>query len=105
MTDIDFLVKLRDAAQMIAEAANEQLEKRAPPEIKYNEEDFEKLFWEDLQGAKGPFQRTSKKANNNHPIFQALQAVLKEHKGFAHIGAYKCWFDNNDPEVIDRRKK
>lgn len=102
---VDFLVKLRDAAQMIADAANEQVEKMAPVEVKYGEKDFDKLFWEDRQGSKGPFQRTSKKANSNSEIFQALQAVLKEHKGFCHIGAYKYWFDNNDPDVIDRRKK
>lgn len=102
---VEFLVKLRDAAQMIADAANEQLEKMAPPEVKYSEEDWNKLFWEDLQGNKGPFQRTSKKANNNSEIFQALQAILKKHKGFCHIGSHKYWFDNKDPDVIDRRKK
>lgn len=102
---VEFLVKLRDAAQMMADAANEYLEKQAPADVKASEQDFGKLFWEDLQGNKGPFQRTSKKANNNSDVWQALQAVLKEHKGFCHIGAWKYWFDNNDPEVIDRRKK
>lgn len=102
---VEFVVKLRDAVQMIADAANEQLEKMAPPETKYGDKDFDKLVWEDLQGTKGPFQRTNKKANNNSEVFQALQAILKEHKGFVHIGAYKYWFDCNDPDVIDRRKK
>jgi len=102
---VDFFVKLRDTAQMMADAANEQLEKMAPPEAKYDEKDFDKLFWEDLQGTKGPFQRTSKRANNNSEIFQALQSILKEHNGFCHIGAFKYWFDNNDPDVIDKRKK
>lgn len=105
MSSVDFLVKLRDAAAMIMDAANEQLEKMAPAEVKYDEKDFEKLFWEDQQGRKGPFQRTSKKANSNSEIFQGLQAILKEHKGFCHIGAFKYWFDNQNPDVIDRRKK
>lgn len=90
---------------MIADAANEALERMTPPEVKHSEADFDKLFWEDLQGSKGPFQRTSKKATQNHPVFQGLQAILKEHKGFIHIGSYKYWFDNNNPDVIDRRKK
>lgn len=105
MSSVDFLVKLRDAAQMMADAANEQLEKMTPPEVKHGEADFDKLFWENLQGSKGPFQRTSKKANSNSAIFQALQAILKEKKGFCHIGAYKFWFDNNNPDIIDRRRK
>jgi len=102
---VEFYVKLRDATLMITDAASEQLEKMAPPEVKYRETDFDKLFWEDLESHKEPFQRTSKKANNNSDVFQALQAVLKEHKGFYHIGAYKYWFDNNNPDVIDRRRK
>ena len=102
---IEFLVKLRDGAQQIADAANEQLEKMAPPEITHSEADFDKLFWENLEGNKGPFQRTSKKATQNHPTFQALQTILKEHNGFCRIGAWKYWFDNNNPDVIDRRKK
>lgn len=105
MSNVEFLVKLRDATQQIADAANEALEKMAPPEIKHNKEDFDKLFWEDLQGSKGPFQRTSKIANSNNLVFQGLQAVLKEHNGFCNIGAWKYWFDNNNPDVIDRRKK
>jgi len=83
----------------------EQLEKMAHPEVKYGEKDFDRLFWENLQGTKGLFQRTSKRANNNSQIFQALQSVLKEHNGFCHIGAHTYWFDNRDPDVIDRRKK
>ena len=82
------------------------VERMAPsPTTKYGEADFDKLFWEDLKGNKGSFQRTSKMANSNHPVFQVLQATLKKNKGFCHIGAYKYWFDNNDPNVIDRRRK
>lgn len=102
---VDFLVKLRDACQMIADAANEQLEKMSPAKTEYNPQDFDKLFWENLEGMKGPFQRTSKKANNNSEVFQALQKVLKEHKGFCHIEDYRYWFDQKNEDVVDRRKK
>ena len=105
MSDVEFLVKLRDAAQMMADAANERLDKIAPVQVKYDPKDFEKLFWEDLQGNKGPFQRTSKKATSNHEIFQTLQGILKDHKGFCHLGDYKYWFDQGNEDIIDRRKK
>lgn len=104
MTNVEFLVKLRDAAQAMADAANEQLERMTPKEVR-DSQDYDKLFWENLEGNKGPFQRTSKKANQNSPVFQALQNILKEHKGFVHIGSYRYWFDRNDSDVIDRRKK
>ena len=102
---VDFLVKLRDAAQLIADAANEQLEKMVPPEVKYDEQDFEKIFWETKEGSKGPYQQTSKRATNNHETFQMLQKILKEHNGFWQSKTYRYWFDNQDPDVIDRRKK
>ena len=66
--------------------------------------EYDKLFWEKREGAKGIFERTSKKATNNHSTFQALQKTVKEHKGFCHIGGYRYWFDQNDEDVIDRRK-
>lgn len=90
-----------DLKQRIAELVGA----KAPASVKYGEADFDKLFWEDLKGSKGPFQRTSKTSTENHPVFQALQAILKKNKGFCHIGAYKYWFDNQNPDVIDRRKK
>lgn len=101
---VEFLVKLRDACQMIADAANEQLEKMAPADIKYKPKDFDKLFWENLNGSKGPFQRTSKKATNNSDLFQGLQQILKDHKGFCHLGDFKYWFDQGNQDVIDRRR-
>ena len=104
LSSVDFLVKLRDAATMIADACNEQLEKTKPPEAR-DTQDFDKLFWETKEGTKGPYQQTSKKATNNNPGFQALQAILKKNKGFCHIGAYRYWFDRDDQDVVDRRKK
>ena len=101
----EFLIKIRDGAQMMADAANEQLEKMAPPEVKHDPKDFDKLFWENLNGVKGPFQRTSKKSNNNSDLFQGLQQILKEHKGFCRVGDCQYWFDQGNHDIIDRRKK
>jgi hypothetical protein len=105
MSSVDFLVKLRDAAQMMADAANEQLEKMAPAETKYNEEDFNKLFWETKEGSKGPYTQTSKKATNNSEIFQTLQKIVKEHDGFWQSKTHKYWFHQSDQDCIDRRQK
>ena len=102
---VDFLVKLRDAAQLMADAAEEYIQTLAPPEVKQDPKQFDSLFWETLNGAKGPFERTSKGATNNSPLFQTLQKLLKEHRGFMHFGDYTFWFDQGNPDVIDRRRK
>lgn len=98
------LAELRNHHKAMAEAINAFLNYLSAP-FEEKPEVYDTLLWEDRKGSKGPFQRTSKKTNQNSEIFQDLQAILKEHKGFCHIGAYKYWFDNNDPDVIDRRKK
>lgn len=36
-----------------------KLENKAPKD-EYEENDFERLFWKELQGTRGPFQRTNK---------------------------------------------
>jgi len=68
-------------------------------------EDFEKIYWETKEGSKGPYQQTSKKATNNHEIFQTLQKIVKEHGGFWQSKAHKFWFHQGDQDVIDRRGK
>jgi len=66
--------------------------------------DFDKLFWEKKQGTKGEYEQTSKSANNNSDVFQALQQKLKEHGGFWQYRGYKYWNHQNDHDVIDRRE-
>jgi len=85
--------------------ADKQSKKTVSLETKYTEENFNKLFFETKQGSKGPYQQTSKAATSNSAVFQGLQAILKEHNGFCQLGAYKYWFDNQNPDVIDRRAK
>jgi len=105
MSNVDFLVKLRDATQMIADAANEQLEKMKPPEVKHSEQDFDMLAWSEKEGTKGKYEQTTKEANQNNETFRALQTILEKHKGFCIIGAWKFWTHQNDVDTIDRRKK
>jgi hypothetical protein len=101
MSEVDFLVKLRDASAMVLDACETRLEKLAPVEVR---EDFDKLSWEEKQGKKEPFQQTNEKANNNSALWQTLRAKLKEAKGFWQHGGFKYWNDMQREDVIDRRK-
>jgi len=102
---VDFLVKLRDAAQQIADAANEQLEKMAPVDVKQSKEDFDKLAWTEKEGSKAPYQQTTKEGNANSEVFQALQKIIVDRKGFCVLGGYKYWLHQSNQDIIDRRKK
>ena len=103
--NVDLLVKMRDHHQAIADALNEELEKHAPPEAKYDAKDFDRLKWETKKGSKADYQQTTKEANNNSELFQNLQQILKEHKGFCQLGNFKLWFDRNNESIVDRRAK
>lgn len=66
--------------------------------------DFSKLFWEQKQGEKGPFEQTSEKTNNNSALWQTLKAKLKGKQGFCQHAGFKYWFDMQQETVVDRRK-
>jgi hypothetical protein len=82
---VEFLVKLRDASLMIAEAANEYIDALAPPEVKdaqkataaVQETAFDILKFESQQGAKlGQFEVAYKQ--NNHPDkWQSAYNILR----------------------------
>lgn len=106
MSNVDFLVKLRDAGIMIADAANEQLEKMTPPIVKVDSKDFNKLQWTKREGSNNnPYEQTDKEDNRNSEAFQALQQILGEHNGFWQNSGYKYWYHQSDKDTIDRRKK
>jgi len=102
---VEFYVKVRDAGQMLADAANEQLEKMAPSEVKYGEKDFDSLKWETKTGTKAEYQQTTKEVNQNNDVFQALKKILQSHKGFWQNSSHKYWFHQNNENIIDRRRK
>lgn len=112
MSNVDFLVKLRDAAQIIADAANEYLEKLAPTEIKQaaavKEETFTILTFEKQQGAKiGEYEVAYKqnnpadKWNQAYNILRQNNAVINSrYQGSAYQFSY--WLYGN--EKIYRQK-
>ena len=105
MTSVDFLVKLRDAAQLIADAAGEWLESMVPSDVKANEKTFDSLEWSEKTGTKSNYLQTTKEANDNNEAFQTLQQILRDHNGFWQSNTHKYWFHRENPDIIDRRKK
>jgi len=82
MSSVEFLVKLRDAAHMIADACEEYLERLAPSEAKQavavKEETFNILKFEKQQGAKiGEFE-VAYKANNLPDKWTSAFNVLRQ---------------------------
>jgi hypothetical protein len=81
---VEFLVKLRDAALMIADAANEFIDSLAPPEVKeknqvaaVQEVTFSTLRFEPQQGAKlGDFE-VAYKQNNLQDKWQSAYNILR----------------------------
>jgi hypothetical protein len=70
--EVEFVVKLRDASLMLADAANEYLESLAPPEVKeekkqsaaVQESTFNTHKFDVMQGAKiGEYELASEKTN------------------------------------------
>ena len=89
MSNVEFLVKLRDGAQMIADAANEYLEKIAPsettPPVKtfgskatVKEEVFNILKFEPQQGAKIGSYEVAYRANNIEGKWTSAFSILRQ---------------------------
>lgn len=80
MSSVDFVVKLRDAAHMIADACEEYLEKMAPSETKQvaavKEEAFTILKFEPQQGVKiGEYDVAYKPSNLEDKWIQAYNIL------------------------------
>jgi hypothetical protein len=107
MSQIDFLVKMRDAACMIEDACDEQLEKLAPPGAKQTsaavkEETFNILKWDPQEGAKiGAYDVAYKatnlpdKWNQAYNILRQNNAVINaRYHGEGYVYAY--WLYGED---------
>jgi hypothetical protein len=90
---VDFLVKLRDAAQMMADATNEYLESLAPTEVKgdksghagVSETTFSILSFEPQKGEKlGDFETASSKNNIPDKWNQAFN-ILKQNNSSINV--------------------
>lgn len=82
MSSVDFLIKLRDASHMLADAAEEELAKMAPPRVKaapaaVKEETFLILKFEAQEGAKIGSYEVGYKANNLEGKWHHAYNILK----------------------------
>ena len=104
---VEFLVKLRDAHQIIADATNQYIESLAPPELNLestvaDELNFTPLKFEAQQGPKlGEFE-IAHKANNledkRRPAYNILHnsnATIKD-RYYGETYAYSYWLFGED---------
>lgn len=97
---VEFIVRLRDAAQMLVDAAEEYLEKMAPVNKRW---DPKKVKWtpEEAQSGKGPYELAEPQATDD---FKNMLQDIKDHKNFLSRGDYKYWIFS-DAARVGRRKK
>ena len=97
---VEFLVKLRDAALMIADAANEQLEKVNPnrTDQSYNPENIK---WGSAEGEKGPYKRypAAGEKIESTPDYKGLLAELKAHKGRLQRAGLFYWLFTDETTI------
>jgi len=106
MSSVDFLVKLRDAAQMIADAANEELEKKAPPEAKpLKPWDPGKIKWIPENGFRGPYERYPGKDQKAEATddYKNMLEDLKAHGGKLTRNSFFYWIFQ-DQATVGRKK-
>jgi hypothetical protein len=97
---VEFVVKLRDAATMIADAANEYLEKMAPKDEEKSKWDSSKVKWVQAEGTKGPYEKADPQVTDD---FKNMLADLKAHNGKVTRDGFFYWiFD--DAKTIGRKK-
>lgn len=104
MAEVEFVVKLRDAASMIVDACEEHLERIAPAEVR-ELGDFDILNWELKQPQNGDPYEQADHAKNKTKEFEILQQKLKDHNGFFQTKTCKFWNHMGNLSIIDRRKK
>ena len=82
MSEIDFLVKVRDGATMIADACQERLEKLGPKEARQTlavkEETLTTLKFEDQEGAKIGSYQVAYEKNNIPEKFNTARNILQQ---------------------------
>jgi len=90
MSQVEFLVKLRDGLQMAVDSIEEYLEKISPADRPAW--DPEKIAWSPDEGPKGPYERSE---DVNNLQFKAMLKDLGQHDGKLYRDRWFYWvFDN-----------
>lgn len=104
MSQVEFLVKVRDGAEKIMEgaalirdAAEEYLEKIAPAD----KWDPNKIKWDHTEGPKGEYERSEE---INSPDFKLMLKDLAQHEGKMERDGWFYWTFQNGVTVGRKRK-
>ena len=99
--EVDFLVKLRDAAAIVLDAANERLESLAPPGAGPSTSyDLSKIKWEPKTGPRGPYEMTS---DTNNPDYKLLLEDLRVHKDKFRKDQFFIWIFEDGKQIGRKR--
>ena len=94
MSEADFLVKLRDAATLLADAAQERLEKLATTGTKETTWNPQNITWAKTEGSSGPYEKAE---DVNSLDFKELLKDLGAHKGkLTRDGLFYWKFERGD---------
>ena len=101
MSEIDLIIKLRDAGQIISDACAEYLEKQSPKEKPVAGWDPSGIKWESAEGSKGPYERSE---DVNNCEFKAMVKDLTGHGGRLTREGYFYWLFENGGTVGRKRR-
>lgn len=98
--NIDFLIKLRDAATMIADACNDELEKTNPTKTQQTSNiDYEKIPWIKTENQKKElyerYPAYQQQADTTNQNYMALLQKIKQEKYHKHGGLNYWVFRDN----------
>ena len=99
---IDSLVKLRDAHNMVAAAINEYIDTLPPPEVKTEKKwNPDNIKWIEKVGSKGPYQFSD---DNENPNFKKLMTDLQDHGGKLSDNGFFYW-QFAGAQAVGRKRK
>lgn len=101
LASVEFIIKLRDATLMIADAANEYLEKLAPQDEKKRSWDPSKCRWVWAEGQKGKYQKSD---DVDNPQFKALIKDLEDHQDKLSRDGWFYWKFSRSA-IVGRKQK
>lgn len=99
MSEIEMLVKLRDALQMGADALEEYIQTKAPVDKRW---DPNKIRWEKAEGTRGPYEKSS---NESSEDARNMLKDLKDHNGRMWRQGYFYWVFDDQATCGRKRKK
>lgn len=98
--DVEFLVKVRDAAALLLDACTERLEKLGPTGTSAQSYDLAKIKWEPKTGPKGPYEMTS---DTNNPDYKLLLEDLRAHKDKFRKDQFFIWIFEDGKQIGRKR--